>query len=56
MSKSWKTLGTRIIRRLMAYAVIFGLGLLWAHWDRAKCEVDRVETRVIIEGWSTKKQ
>ena len=55
MSKSYWTYGSRVVRRLIVYSVIFGLGYAIAIWEPANCEVDRQETRVIIEGWSTKK-
>jgi hypothetical protein len=56
MSKSWQTYGSRIIRRVIVYSVIFGVAFTIAHWDRSNCEVDILETYVKIEGWSTKKQ
>ena len=56
MSKSYWIYGSKIIKRLIVYSVIFGLAFTIALWDRSNCEVDILETRVIIEGWSTKKQ
>ena len=43
-----KILNARLVKKVLIYTVIFGMGVLMAHGNFVKCEVDRQETRVKI--------
>ena len=41
-------LSARLVKKVLIYTVIFGMGVLMAHGNSVKCEVDRQETYVKI--------